>query len=182
MEFLILLLLILINGVLAMSELAVVSADETRLETRANNGDGGAQAALALHRDPDRFLATVQIGISLVGILAGAFGGATLGSQVADLLDNIPTLAPYADQLGFGSVVLVTTYLSLVIGELVPKRLAMQYSEAAAILIARPMQFLSRVVAPVVTILSFSTRLVLRILRVPPDPQETVSEIGRAHV
>src|SRR3712207_6164511 len=117
-------LLILLNGFFAMSETALVSSRKARLKQRAEGGDRGARAALRLADSPNRFLSTVQIGISLIGVLAGAFGGATLARPLADTLRAIPALEPYAGPIAFGTVVVAITYLSLIIGELVPKRLA----------------------------------------------------------
>src|SRR5918994_39413 len=117
--------LALLNGLLAMSETALVSSRKARLKQRAEAGDRGARAALRLAESPNRFLSTVQIGISLVGVLAGAFGGATLAGPLADALRAVPALAPYAGPVAFSTVVVAITYLSLIIGELVPKRLAL---------------------------------------------------------
>src|SRR5215207_5078003 len=116
--------LVLTNGALAMSEMAVVSSRRPRLQRLAARGDAGARTALALAEDPSRFLSTIQIGITLVGILTGAFGGATVAEQLARRLERVPVLAPYAEAIGLGIVVLAITYVSLIFGELVPKRLA----------------------------------------------------------
>src|ERR671926_230405 len=117
-DLLIILLLVLANGVFSMSEMAVVAARKARLEQRADAGDAGARAALTLANAPTRFLSTVQLGITLIGIIAGAFGGAALSETIAASLRQIPLLAPYSDAVGFGLVVLLITYLSLVLGEL----------------------------------------------------------------
>ncbi|NDJ63127.1 MAG: HlyC/CorC family transporter [Chloroflexi bacterium] len=179
MELLIIILLIVLNGVFAMSEAAVIAARRARLQQLAEGGDAGAQAALDLSEDPTRFLATVQIGITLIGILTGAFGGATLAGQIAALLVDTP-LAPYAEAVGFGLIVLLTTYLSLIIGELVPKRLAIQAPERIASAIARPMQMLARITGPVVRVLSASTNGVLWLLRSreSAEPPVTPEEIS----
>ncbi|MGD9405309.1 MAG: CNNM domain-containing protein, partial [Anaerolineae bacterium] len=132
LELFFLLLLILLNGVFAMSEMAVVASRKTRLQQRAQEGDSKAGVALELANDPNQFLATIQVGITLVGILAGAFGGATLAKEMGSQLAKAPWLAPYADAISVGTVVLVTTYLTLVVGELVPKRLAMSNPEGLA--------------------------------------------------
>src|SRR6185369_7497257 len=124
-EVLIILVLLLVNGVLALAEIAIVSSRKGRLKQMADEGSKGAQAALDLTNEPSQFLSTVQIGITLVGILAGAFGGATLSAPLAGLLRQVSVLAPYADQIAFAIVVIIITYFSLVIGELVPKRLAL---------------------------------------------------------
>jgi len=124
LESLVIFLLIAANGLLAMSEIAIVAARKARLQQSANSGDTGARTALELSAHPNRFLATVQIGITLVGILAGAFGGATLAHDIERLAAAVPTLAPYAGIIGVGVVVVGVTFFSLVLGELVPKRIA----------------------------------------------------------
>jgi putative hemolysin len=164
-DLLIILLLVLANGVFSMSEMAVVAARKARLEQRAEAGDAGARAALTLVNAPTRFLSTVQLGITLIGIIAGAFGGAALSETLAASLRQIPLLAPYSDVVGFGLVVLLITYLSLVLGELVPKRLALNNAERVASLVARPMGALSVIATPLVKVLSVSTDLLLRLLR-----------------
>ena len=178
MELLIILLLILLNGVFSMSEAAVIAARKARLQQQAESGETGAALALGLAQEPNRFLSTVQVGITLVGILTGAFGGATIAAEVAAWIR--PTaLGHYADAIGFGIVVLVTAYLSLILGELVPKRLALQYPERIAAFIARPMQVLSRLASPLISVLSGSTDAVLLLLGVRPsdDPPVTEEEI-----
>jgi putative hemolysin len=175
-EFIILLLLILLNGVLAMSEAAVIASRRARLQQLVEEGSSGAKAALVLLDDPNRFLSTVQIGITLVGILSGAFGGATLGDTIAAQLATIPALAPYSQTLSIALIVAVTTYLSLIIGELVPKRLALQNPEQIAAMVALPMRTLSRVTSPLVSLLSVSTNGVLKLIGVADDEQPPVSE------
>lgn len=175
-DFVILFGLILINGVLAMSELAVVSARRARLQQRSDEGDSGAAAALALAEEPNRFLSTVQIGISFVGVLSGAFGGAALSDDIAAIIARVPVLEPYANTLGYALIVMLTTYLSLVVGELVPKRLAMRNPEGVAGFVAVPMRALSRLAAPLVLLLSFSTEFVLTLLRVRGEAAAHVTE------
>ena len=175
-EIVIVLVLILFNGVLAMSEMAVVSSRKVRLQQQANEGRKSAQTALALIESPNNFLSTVQIGITLVGVLAGAFGGATVASLISEQVAQVEALAPYSDALGLGTVVLAITYLSLVFGELVPKRLALQNPERVAMLIARPMQILSKIAFLGVKVLAASTNAVLRILGVRPDSAPPVTE------
>jgi putative hemolysin len=179
LEILLVLLLIVANGVLAMSELAIVSARRARLEERADNGSAGAADALELAAQPDRFLSTVQIGITLIGILAGAFGGATLAGRVADWLDPLPGIGRYAGAIGTALTVVTITYLSLVIGELVPKRLALQNAEDIAVAMARPMRSLSHAAAPAVTLLAVSSDVVLRLLgnRRSDEPPVTEEEV-----
>ncbi|MEL7034952.1 MAG: hemolysin family protein [Cyanobacteria bacterium J06592_8] len=178
-EFLILLLLILANGLFAMSEIAIVSSRKVRLQKLANAGNSKAKTALELANTPNRFLSTVQVGITLIGILAGAFGGTTLADKLAVKLSLIPALKPYSDALSLGIVVCIIAYLSLILGELVPKRLALNYPERIATVVAKPMKFLSRLASPVVYLLSGSTELILRLLgsEVPNEPQVTEEEI-----
>lgn len=147
-EVLFILLLIVANGVFAMSEIAIVSARKARLQQRASDGDLRAQTALEMASAPNRFLSTVQIGISLVGVLAGAYGGARLSAPLAEVLAGYPALAPYSAPLALGLVVLVITYLSLVLGELVPKRIGLNSPERIAVAMARPMRALSTLAAP----------------------------------
>lgn len=181
LEILIILLLIVANGVFAASEMAIVSARKTRLQELAERGDQNAQIALNVANAPDRFLSTVQIGITLIGILAGAFGGATLSATLAAYLDQVPALQPYSQQIAFGIVVLIVTYLSLIVGELVPKRLALNNPEKLAAVVASPMQVLTRMVSPIVSLLSCSTGMVLRLLGTDPnsvnEPLVTEEEI-----
>lgn len=176
LELAVLLGLILLNAVFALSEMAVVSSRRARLQQRAADGDAGATVALALSQSPQRFLSTVQIGITLVGIVAGAFGGATLTQQLAPFIASVPALAPYATAIAGGLVVLGITYLSLVIGELVPKAIALQNPEVIASAIARPMQAVSRLASPFVSVLTVSTDAVLRVLRVRPPEEPPVTE------
>lgn len=176
MDILILVALILMNGVFAMAEIAVVSSNEVRLQQRADAGSNGARRALELLRDPTRFLSTVQIGITLVGVFAGAYGGATLAQPFAEVLAGIPALEPYSGALAFGIVVVAITYFSLVIGELVPKRIALNDPERIAALLAGAMHTVSVVATPFVRFLSGSTELVLRALGVQPKGDEDISE------
>ncbi len=176
MEVLIVLALIVLNGLFAMSEIAVVSSNQFRLQQRADAGSASARRALALAKSPNRFLSTVQIGISLIGVLAGAFGGATLAAPLADVLDGIAWLAPYSDGLALVLVVVAITYLSLVIGELVPKRLGLANPEGVAMGIAGFMHGLSRVVAPLVWFLGVSTDALLWIFRVRPKQEGVITE------
>jgi putative hemolysin len=169
-------LLILANGLFAMSEIAVVSARKTRLQQQAHEGDRRAQVALDLANAPNQFLATIQIGISLVGIFAGAFGGATVASHLSAVLETVPLLAPYHEPIAMGVVVLIITYLSLVIGELVPKRLALSNAERVAATVAPTMRNLSRLTSPIVRLLDVSTTVVLRLLRVRSEAEEPISE------
>ena len=168
--------LIALNGLFAMSELAVVSSRRSRLESLAARHVRGARAALRLTEDPTAFLSTVQIGITLVGILAGAFGGVALGGEVAKWLGRWAPIRPYAEPVALGAIVVVTTYATLIIGELVPKRIALRRPERIAMLVAPGMHLLARVAAPIVWVLKRSTEGVLRILPLHPAPPTTVTE------
>jgi putative hemolysin len=175
-EVLIVVLLIAVNGLFSMAEIAVVSARKTRLQQQADEGNRNAQTALALANAPNQFLAMIQVGITLVGILAGAFGGATIAEWLEGALQKFPTLAPYAEAIGVAVVVLTITYLTLVFGELVPKRLGLSNPEGVAGRFAPYMRILSRLASPLVRILGFSTDLVLRLFRVSPGEEVPVSE------
>jgi len=172
LEILIIVLLILANGAFAMSEMAVVSARRARLQELAEQGDRSALAALELANSPNRFLSTVQIGITLIGILAGAFGGATLANSLDHYLEQIPALSRSSDAIAFGIVVLLITYLSLIIGELVPKRLALRTPEKIAIAMAPLMRWIAIVAGPVVHLLRLPTEAVLRLLGVDSTSNE----------
>jgi putative hemolysin len=174
-ETVIILLLILFNGVFSMSETAIVSARKARLQQMVDDGNSSAQAALDLANNPNRFLATVQIGITLIGILTGVFGGATLASGLSATLSYVPVLAPYSAAIAGLIVVLVLTYLTLIIGELVPKRLALNGAERVASSVAGPMTLLSRLTWPLVRFLGISTDFVLRLLRVKPSDERLVT-------
>ncbi len=176
LEIGILAILILLNGVFALSEMSVVSARKSRLQHWANEGSAPAQVALDLAEDPNAFLSTVQVGITLIGTVSGAFGGQTLSRSLSEQIERIEPLAPYSGALGFGIVVALITYASLVIGELVPKRLALQNPERAAMLVARPMRALSKLAFPVVRLLSASNNAVLRLLGVKPSQDTPITE------
>jgi putative hemolysin len=175
----IIVLLILANGFFSMAEFALVSARTARLQKRAAEGDAGAAAALELAQDPTQFLSTVQVGITLVGILAGAFGGATLAGPLAEEFAEFPLIAPYSGPLAVVTVVAAITYLTLVIGELVPKRVAMTHADRIASLVSRPIRLLSWAAAPLVRLLSASTEGVLMLLRVrkPSGPEVTEEDV-----
>lgn len=178
-EIIFILVLLVANGLFSMSEMAVVSSRKARLQKRASDGDKGAQAALELANNPGSFLSTVQIGITLVGILAGAFGGATIAEKLAPPLKRFPAIEPYADNISFGLVVLVITYFSLVVGELIPKRLALHSPDKIAAMMAGPMKKLSALASPLVKLLEGSTNGLLRLfgLRDSNDPPVTEDEI-----
>lgn len=175
-ELIILFLLIIFNGLLSMSELAIISARKPRLQQMADEGRAGAAKALALAASPGQFLSTVQIGITLVGILAGAFGGATVARWLGEQLAKAPGIADYADPLAVGVVVLIVTYLSLVIGELVPKQLALRNAEELAARAAGPLTVLARLTRPLVRVLNASTDGVLQLLQVKAAAEPDVTE------
>jgi len=169
-------LLILANGVFSMSEMAVVSSRKARLRQRADDGSKGAAVALQLAENPHDFLSTVQVGITLIGTLAGAFGGATVAEKVAVYLKQFPAIAAHADTIAISVVVLVITYLSLIIGELVPKNLALSNAEGIASAVAPPMRLLSKIGSPVVAFLTLSTKLVTKLLPFRPNADAPVTE------
>jgi putative hemolysin len=175
-DILIILALILANGLFAMAEVALVSARRSRLQQRAAEGDRGADAALRLLSSPNRFLSTTQIGISLIGVLSGAVGGATLSEPLAGWLKRFPFAEPYAEAASFAIVVMAITYISLVIGELIPKRLGLNDPEKVAAGLASLMTGLSRLASPLVALLSASTEGGLRLLRVKRVAENHVTE------
>lgn len=179
MDILIILGLILLNGVFAMSELAVVSSRRIRLEKLSEKGSRGARAAIELADSPSRFLSTVQVGITIIGIFNGAFGEASLVDKLAPQIAGVPALAEYAEEIALFTVVLGITFASIVLGELVPKRIAMQYPEAVATLMAAPMQWLSRFMSPFVKLLTVTTDFLMRMLGMhkPKDTSLTEEEI-----
>ena len=171
----IILALVLLNGVFAMSELAIVSSRRARLQALAKDGKSGAQTALDLAAEPGRFLSTVQIGITLIGILAGAYSGASLGGPVAERLALFGVEPSLAQTLGFALVIILTTYASLVIGELVPKQLALRNPERVAVLVAVPMRWLATFTAPLVWLMDRTSALIFRLLRLNRNPQSRVT-------
>ena len=175
-DLLVLLLLAVANGFFAMAEIALVSSRPTRLQERADRGDRGAAAALEATADLNRYLSTIQIGITLIGIYAGVFGGTTLARIIATSLAQVPSLGLYAQTIAVIIVVIGTTYLTLVVGELVPKRIALGAAEDIAARVARPMRLLSRVASPMVKVLSVSTEGLLKILPVGPSSEPPVTE------
>jgi putative hemolysin len=168
--------LILANGVFAMSEMAVVAARKVRLQQRADEGDARAKAALALATHPAQFLSTVQVGITLVGILAGAYGGAELAEPLALQVGTIPQLVPYAEGIALTLVVTGIAFLSLVVGELVPKNIALTWPETIASWVARPMGGLATLGGPFVSLLTGTTRLILRLLGVKEQAESHLTE------
>jgi putative hemolysin len=179
---LVLLALLVVNGILAMSELAIMTSRTSRLERDARRGSKGAAAALALSREPTRFLSTVQVGITLIGILAGAFGEKAIASTLREWIALNPTLAPYAGEIALAIVVILITYFSLVLGELVPKRIAMAYPEGSASIIAPPLRVLSTLTAIPVRLLSASTEMILKALGVRQRGNDVSEEDVKAVV
>jgi len=175
-EIVLILLLLLANGVFAMSEIAVVTARRSRLERLAATGDRRARTALELAREPTQFLSTVQVGITLVGILAGAFGGAGLAERLDARLDQIAWLAPVSEALAFTLVLGAITYFSVILGELVPKRIALSDPERIAVIVAAPMRRLAKLGTPVISLLTKSTNALFRLLPVADVDNQTVTE------
>ncbi|HEY0446292.1 MAG TPA: hemolysin family protein [Allosphingosinicella sp.] len=174
-DVVVILLLVALNGVFAMSELAIVSAREARLKAMVKNGSRGARIALDLADDPGRFLSAVQIGITLIGILAGAYSGASLGGPVAQRLMLLGIEAELAQTLGFVIVIMLTTYASLIVGELVPKQFALRAPEPIAAFIAQPMLWLARATAPLVWLLDRSSALIFRLLGLQRESDSKVT-------
>ncbi|MBM4180228.1 MAG: HlyC/CorC family transporter [Betaproteobacteria bacterium] len=180
MDIALLLFLILLNGVFAMAEIAVVSSRKARLQRLAEDGSPGAGSALELHAEPSNFLSTIQVGITSIGILSGAIGETALADPLAAWLSGWDLLAPYAYAIALAVVVVVLTYFAVVVGELVPKRLALMAPEGIASLVARPMNLLTRATRPLVWLLSTSSSLVLRVLgaKRKEEPPVTDDEIN----
>jgi magnesium and cobalt exporter, CNNM family len=175
-EVIIVLLLVLLNGFLAMSELAIVSSRRARLERLAAEGRAGAHTALRLADDPGRFLATVQVGLTSIGILNGAFSGVTLAHRLDIWLDLFPAIAPYSKPVAIAAVVISVTYLSLVAGELAPKQIALKDPEAIAVRVARPLAWFTRVASPVVWLLNTTTASILGLLGLRPGFERRVTD------
>jgi putative hemolysin len=175
-DIVVILLLILLNGLFAMSELALVSSNRARLTVLERKGMAGAARARLLAEDPQRFLPTVQVGITLVGILAGVFGGAKVAAALTPILESVPLLRPLAASLSFAIVVVVITFLTLVLGELVPKQLALREPERVAAVVARPLARLARFAGPVVWLLGQSSGFVLRLFGGHRNRPQTVTE------
>ena len=174
-DVVIILALVVLNALLAMSELAVVSSREARLKAMARGGSSGAQCALELSADPGRFLSTVQTGITLIAIFAGAYSGTSLGVPAAQRLELLGLEPETAQTVGFGLVIVVVTYVSLVVGELVPKQLALRSPEAIAAVVARPMQWLSRIAAPFVWVLDRSSAFLFRLVGLNRESDKAVT-------
>lgn len=175
-EIIIILLLILANGLFSMSEISIVSSKKVRLRRKAQAGNKGAQTAMELADEPNRFLSTVQVGITLIGVFTGVYGGTTIAGKLEPFFQNIPSLANYAHGLSLTIVTLLTTYLTLVFGELVPKRIGLQKPENIASAVAPLMKTISKIGSPFVWLLSSSTDLMLKLLGMNKISDSTVSE------
>lgn len=176
MEIFIIVGLILLNGILSMSEIALVSARKARLELEAKRGNKSAQTALKLAGEPDRFLSTIQIGITLIGILTGLYSGEAFAYNLSEVVRHVPVLEPYALGLSKTVIVIIVTYLTLIMGELVPKRIGMGYAERVSMLVARPMFLLSKLALPFVWLLSKSTSFVIKITGIKANEENKVTE------
>jgi putative hemolysin len=167
---------VLLNGIFSMSEIALVSSRKSRLEAAARNGDASARAALKLANSPTRFLSTVQIGITLIGLLTGMYSGDNLTTSLEQFIAGFPIVADYAHTLAVGTVLVGITYLSLVLGELVPKRLGMANPEAISKFMATPMNLLSKLTAPFIGLLGFSSDLIMRLLNIKQSDAAVTEE------
>lgn len=176
MELIILIALILLNGVFAMSEMALVSSRKFKLESLKKKGSPAAKTALKLMDNPTRFLSTVQIGITLIGVLLGIFSGESITKDLKNLLLKVDVLAPYANQIAVSGSVIIITYFSIVVGELFPKRLGMTFPESIAVMLARPMDILSKIASPFVWLLSISNDFLSKIFRIDDKNDNTISE------
>ncbi|MDZ4138475.1 MAG: hemolysin family protein, partial [Erythrobacter sp.] len=174
-DLLIILGLVVLNGVFAMSELAIVSAKTSALEARAEAGSTSARTAINLAADPGKFLSTVQIGITLIGIIAGAYSGASLGGPMGERLGALGVPPQFTDEAGFAVVIALTTYLSVVVGELVPKQLALRNAVPLSLIMARPMALLSRFAAPVVWLLDSSSAAIIRLFGIRAKGEASVT-------
>ena len=176
LEIIVVILLVLLNGFFVMSELAIVSSRRGRLERLAADGSAGAHAALALAEDPSRFLAAVQMGITLVAILAGAFSGATVADRIEGWIGFHSAIAPYAKPISIAVVVVAVTYLSLIIGELVPKQIALKNPEPIAVRVAPAVTLLARAITPVLWLLNLSSNCLLRLMGLSPGFERQVTD------
>jgi putative hemolysin len=174
-QLLLLLGLILLNGLFAMSEIAIVSSRRARLQQRAEQGSTGARHALALAAEPTRFLSSVQVGITSIGVLNGAIGEASIAAHLRVWLEQVPSVAPYAETLSLAVMVVVLTFVSLILGELVPKRIALSHPEAFASAVAAPMAMVARIGRPVVHLLSLTTDAIVRLVGIRQNTQPGVT-------
>jgi putative hemolysin len=176
MEILIILFLIILNGIFSMSEIALISARKNRLETAAKKGSKNAQIALDLANSPNKFLSTVQIGITLIGILTGIYSGEKITHDVQAFVGSFEILKPFSESIGVGIVVVILTFFSLVLGELLPKRIGLNHPEAIAKAVALPMKIVSIITAPFIWLLTHSTEFLLDILQIKPTADGKVTE------
>lgn len=176
MEILIILFLIILNGVFSMSEIALISARKNRLENAAKKGSSAAKTALDLANSPNKFLSTVQIGITLIGILTGIFSGDKITTDVQTFVEGFAALKPYAESVAVGVVVVILTFFSLVLGELLPKRIGLNYPEKIAKSVAIPMKWVSIVTAPFIWLLTVSTEFLLKVFMIKPSAEGKVTE------
>ena len=176
MEILIILFLILLNGVFSMSEIALISARKSRLESAAKKGNRKAKAALELANSPNKFLSTVQIGITLIGILTGIFSGDKITTDVENFVSSFEVLKPYADSIAVAIVVVILTFFSLVLGELLPKRIGLNHPEGIAKTLAIPMKYMSKITMPFIWLLTVSTEFLLKVLQIKPSADGKVTE------
>lgn len=176
MEIIIILLLIVLNGVFSMSEIALISSRKSRLESEAKKGSSSAKTALELANSPNKFLSTVQIGITLIGILTGIYSGEAITADLQSFLEQFQTIAPYAKSLAVVIIVVIVTFFTLILGELVPKRIGLTYPESIAKMVALPMRFVSIITAPFIWLLTHSTEFLLKVLKIKPNEDGRITE------
>ncbi len=176
MEIIIIIALVLLNGIFAMSEMSLVSSRKFKLENASKKGSGGAKKALELSENPTKFLSTVQIGITLIGILLGVYSGENLTNDFQDFLNKFEVLQPYSKSLATTGIVIFITYVSIVLGELLPKRIGMSFPESIITVLAKPMDILSKITAPFVWLLTFTNNLILKILCIKGSSDSIVTE------
>jgi putative hemolysin len=181
MELLVIIALAFLNGIFSLSEIALVSVKKQRLIQKAEQGNASARTALELLKNPERFLSAVQIGITLIGIVSGVYGGATLTNNVTPWFEGIPALAPYAETIAYVLVVTLITYISIVIGELIPKTLAMKFAEPVALFMAPFIRLVTMLASPFVWLLSLSTRIVFRVMGIKTSEEENITEEDLLH-
>lgn len=182
MEILIILTLIVLHGLLVLGEMALITAKRAKLEAEKLKGSANAGIAIALLDDMDNYLSAMQIGITLISIIEGAYGGVAIGHYLSPLLENIPAIAPYAEQISISIVVTLITYLSLVVGELAPKYIGIQYAETLALTMAPVMLFITKITGPISAFLSWSTKMFMRLLFIKPNDQQSISEEEIKHM
>lgn len=182
MEILILFILTLINGIFALSEIALVSLKKNRIEQKAQKGSMSARIVLDLLKEPENFLSSIQVGITLIGVVAGAYGGAALSDDVEPLLKKIPLLAPYAEGLSITLIIGAITYFTIVIGELIPKTFALKNPETVALIVAPLIKYFTRLTYPIVKLLSISTTFFLRIVGVKDSQEQSMTEEELRHL